>query len=120
MGEGYACSIGGKGGRGVTPQPAQRTKEHIEPIIWLLAFMVCFFAMLVIGISKWSPSDGQTFQVVSGMATTILGIFANRIMPNMLAGKKPDPPPGSTTIADVHQVTQTPPDPPPLPKDATP
>lgn len=96
----------------MTPQPSTPPPEKVEPIIWLLAFMVTFFALLVVAISKWSPSDGQVFQVVSGMATTILGIFANRIMPALSKKLPPEPPPpGSTMQTHVvaDQTVKTPP-----------
>lgn len=85
------------------PQPGQ-----IEPIIKWLFVLVLILVFTVIGISKWSPNDGQTFQVISGVLTTFAGVLAGRINP--VAAKKPDPPPGS--ITHTEQVTQTPPDPP--------
>lgn len=70
------------------PQPSPHP-EPIEPIIWLLAFLVVLFAFMVIGVSKWSPSDGQTFQVTSGVLTTVLGAFVGRIMPGTNIKKAP-------------------------------
>lgn len=67
------------------PEPAP---SKIEPIDRVLVGLIVFFTTSLIGISKWSPNDGQTFQVLSGALTTILGAFVGRMMPN----KKPQPP----------------------------
>lgn len=95
----------------MAPTPGQKTgPDPIEPIIWLLALMVVFFAVLVVLVAKWSPSDGQVFQVISGALATIIGIFANRIMP-----AKRDPttsvPPGTTITSHADQTVKTPEEP---------
>lgn len=83
-------------------------KQKVPPIIRLLTGLLVFLVIVCVLVSKWSPSDGQMFQVLAGVLTTTLGILANQIMPDT----KKNPPPGS--ITDVHQITQTPPE---LPKD---
>ena len=55
--------------------------QPIEPLIWLLTGLVVFLLLMVIAVSKWSPSDGQTFQVVSGTLMTFSGVLAGRISP---------------------------------------
>lgn len=86
--------------------PPHKT-EPIEPIIKLLTALVVFFILLLMVESRIAPNDGQTFQVISGVLATFSGVLAGRINP---MGKKPDqPPPGSTTITKVDQVTETPP-----------
>lgn len=51
----------------------------VEPVVWLLFFGTIFFAGLTILISKWSPNDGQTFQVVSNMAAGFFSCLMLRI-----------------------------------------
>lgn len=59
----------------------------IEPIIFLLAMMIVMFTCLLVVVEKWFNSDGQLFQVVSGMLTGLMGAFLMRIKP---PGKKED------------------------------
>ena len=77
---------------------------HVEPIIKWLFFMVIFLVFAMIGISKWSPNDGQTFQVLSTTLAGFAGALIGRINP---AAALKNMPPGSTT--HVEQVIQTPP-----------
>lgn len=60
----------------------------IEPGDKLLVALVVFFTLGMCVISKWSPNDGQTFQVLGGMATGSLAAFLTR-----MTGKKDQPPP---------------------------
>lgn len=60
----------------------------IDPILKLLAWGIVFFSVLVVVISKWSPTDGQTFQVISGVLLTLVGCFVGRIDPK---SKKEEP-----------------------------
>ena len=75
------------------PQPSAVSKmcDRIEPIVWLLAGMVIYFSLMLVGISKWSPNDGQTFQLLAGAMTTLLGALAMRIKPT--DQKPPENPP---------------------------
>jgi hypothetical protein len=55
--------------------------EPVTPLDKLLLGCVVFFAMVLVAISKWSPNDGQTFQVISGLVTGFAGAFLMRIKP---------------------------------------
>jgi hypothetical protein len=55
--------------------------ERIEPITLLMFAAVVFFTLLLIAVSKWSPEDGQTFQVISGLLTGFGGAFLGRVKP---------------------------------------
>ena len=70
----------------MSPLPADT--GHMEPVDKILAWFIVFFTVLLVGISKLSPSDGQTFQVLSGGLTTFVGAFVGRMVPN----KKTQPP----------------------------
>jgi hypothetical protein len=85
-------------------------QQRIPPIIKLLTGLLVFLVITCILVSKWSPNDGQMFQLLAGVLTTTLGILANQIMPD----PKKSPPPGSVT--DIHQITQTPPETPKEPR----
>jgi len=74
----------------MTPQPTNPQSEKVEPIVWLLAGLVIVFALFVIGISKWSPSDGQTFQVISNVLMAVVSLFGAKVAPQ-LAKKTPPP-----------------------------
>lgn len=67
-----------------------RFSEHIEPIMHLLFAAIVFFTLLLVAISKWSPNDGQTFQVISGLLTGFSGVFFGRLKPSSSEAKKPD------------------------------
>lgn len=59
----------------------QTISKNIEPIVFLLFGGIIFFTLLLVAISKWSPNDGQTFQVVSGLLTGFAGAFMMRVKP---------------------------------------
>ncbi len=84
------------------PEPAN-SPHKLEPIIWLLFGAVVFFSLMLVAISKWSPNDGQTFQVVSSLVTGFAGALMMRVKP-------PDTrlplPPGSTQVKETTSVTQ--------------
>ena len=63
---------------------------RLEPIDKLLFIAIFIFAIILIGISRWAPQDGQTFQVISGILTGFAGAFFARLSPNP---KKHDDPP---------------------------
>lgn len=56
--------------------------SHVDPIMWLLFAGIVFFTLLLVAISKWSPNDGQTFQVLSGLLTGFAGAFFGRMKPS--------------------------------------
>jgi len=59
----------------------ETTVRTLDGLDRLLAFLVVFFTVLMILISKWSPNDGQTFQVLSGGFTGCLGALLARMTP---------------------------------------
>ena len=64
--------------------------QKIDPVLKLLAWGILVFAGLVVAVSKWSPNDGQTFQVFSGVLLTLVGCFVGRIDPERKIKKQPD------------------------------
>lgn len=77
----------------MNPMPA-----NVEPMDKLLFFGIMLFVILLIGVSKWSPNDGQTFQVLSGCLTGFVGAFLGRMQPS---AKKTQPPDGVTTTQTI-------------------
>jgi hypothetical protein len=77
----------------VATTPAQQSApppphcERIEPVVWLLFGGTILFAAMIIGISKWSPNDGQTFQWL----TTVGGGFAGALWTKITGTRSPQP-----------------------------
>lgn len=71
----------------MTPQLPQM--RGLDPVDRVLVFLIILFALLVIAISKWSPNDGQTFQIIGTLCTGFAAAFLSRIKP---ADKKTDQP----------------------------
>lgn len=65
----------------MSEETKQTISKNIEPIVFLLFGGIIFFTLLLVAISKWSPNDGQTFQVVSGLLTGFAGAFMMRVKP---------------------------------------
>ena len=63
-----------------TARPPSRIRD-VEAVDKLLCGGIAFFTILLVAISKWSPNDGQTFQVVSGLLTGFSGAFFARMKP---------------------------------------
>ena len=85
--------------------PSPNWKE--DKVMLVLAFFTVFFTAVVLTVDFTRPSDGQVYQTF----VSLLAGFAGALTIHLKSGtEKPAPPPGSTTVADVHQVTQTPPD----------
>lgn len=53
----------------------------LEPVLVLLAALVVFFAVLLISCAHFFPTDGQTFQVISGLVTGFSGALLMRVKP---------------------------------------
>lgn len=68
----------------------------------VLCGFTVFFTFVTIGVVFWRPNDGQIYTVFSGLLTG----FAGALMMHLKGGEKP--PPGSTTVTQVEQVTKTP------------
>lgn len=56
-------------------------QDPLEPVLKLLAGLMIFFTAVLFVSEKFFPSDGQIFQVVSGLLTGISGAFLMRIKP---------------------------------------
>lgn len=77
--------------------------QKIEPIIYLLFGAVVFFSLMLVGISKWSPNDGQTFQCISTLVSGFAGALMMRVKP---PDTRQPLPPGSTQVKETTSVTQ--------------
>lgn len=67
----------------MTPSPP---KSSIDPVDRLLFTAILIFVALLVGVSKVSPNDGQTFQVLSSLLSGFAGAFLARITPNKKPG----------------------------------
>ena len=56
--------------------------SDLEAVDKLLFVGIVFFTIVMVGISKWSPNDGQTFQVLSGLLTGFGAAFFARMKPS--------------------------------------
>lgn len=71
--------------------------KQIDSILYLLAAMIVFFTALLFLSSIFLASDGQTFQVISGLLTGSMGAFLARVKPADPAL----PPPGSRSTVET-------------------
>jgi len=76
-----------------------------DKAIIVLSFFTLVFAGITLFIALYRPNDGTTFTAFMGLLTG----FAGAILKDLPGGKQA-PPPGSTTVTQVEQVTKTPPD----------
>lgn len=75
----------------MAPEPNPPTqRERIEPVVWLLFGGTVLFAAMLVVVSKWSPDDGQTFTVLSGLTTGFASALMIRV--KLPDGKKPEGP----------------------------
>ncbi len=74
--------------------------ERIEPIVWMLAALIIFFAVLMVGISRWAPNDGQTFQALVGLLTTFSGAFVMRVKPSGSLAQSQNPEGNGTALPE--------------------
>jgi hypothetical protein len=74
--------------------------DKISPVDKILCCGAIFFTVLLIMDSKWSPNDGQTFQVLSNLLSGCAAAFFARIKPT----EKALPP---ETRQETTQVTKT-------------
>jgi len=56
-------------------------QPRIEPIIYLLAGLLVFFTLCLFAAEHWFATDGQIFQVISGLLTGISGAMLMRVKP---------------------------------------
>jgi hypothetical protein len=71
--------------------------SRIDPVLRLLAGLIVFFTFVLIACDYGFKSEGQVFQVFSGVLTGLMGAFLARIKP---PAHDEVPPPGTsqTTI----------------------
>ena len=81
-------------------------KWRDEKTLIMLAAGTLFFTGVTLFVSYTRPNDGQLYTLFGTMVSGFSSALLLHLKPNTAP-----PPPGSTTVADVHQVTQTPPDP---------
>lgn len=62
-----------------TPPNPKPHRDPIESVVWLLFAGVFIAVGLAIGIAIWAPSDGQTFQLLSGVVSGFLGALLMRV-----------------------------------------
>ncbi len=60
--------------------PAAKS-EPLEPVLILLSGLMIFFTAMIFVAEHFFASDGQIFQVISGLLTGISGAFLMRIKP---------------------------------------
>jgi hypothetical protein len=63
--------------------------------------MILILLGCMIGISKWSPNDGQTFQSIAGLLSGFSGAFLGRMVPSKKAGS-------TSAGGDITNVSVTP------------
>ena len=66
--------------------------KQIDAVVYLLTFLVIFFTVLLLVCAQFLTSDGQTFQVISGALTGVLGALLMRVKPQ----EHKEPSPGSS------------------------
>lgn len=81
----------------------------IDPIVRLLSGLLVFLTLCLFASEVWFKTDGQFFQVVSGMATGVLGALLGIITGHAKAANQADP----DKVATISMSTPvTPPAPP--------
>ncbi len=71
----------------------------LEPVLYLLAFLVLVFTGCLFASEHWFPNDGQIFQVVSNLLSGFGGALLMRVKPAGKPGEDPVIPPPGTTVA---------------------
>jgi hypothetical protein len=57
-------------------------RERLDPVFLTLLAATVMFAVMAVAISKWSPNDGQTFQLICGLTTGFAGACLGRVKPS--------------------------------------
>lgn len=81
-------------------------REPLEPVLILLSGLMIFFTAMIFVAEHFFASDGQIFQVISGLLTGISGAFLMRIKPRGPA--TPDDP-HNTVVSSTTQTVSIPP-----------
>ncbi len=80
--------------------------KKVDPIIFLLIGLVILYTFFILWIAIWLKSDGQTFQIVSNLASGFAGALLMRINPTKVNADAVDA--SIKKITDTHTETQIP------------
>ena len=72
---------------------------RVDPVLLLLASVMCFLICIAVLISWLLPAKEQLFMLVAGLVTAASGSFFTRLDP------KPRPPDGQTSTTTTTQST---------------
>ena len=77
----------------------------IEPVLYLLTFLVLVFTCSLFASEHFFPNDGQIFQVVSNLLSGFGGALLMRVKPAAKATDDPVIPPPGTTLSSTASTT---------------
>lgn len=96
---------------------------RVEPVLKLLTCLLIFFTAILLYVAKYMDSDGQTFQVISGLLMGVAGALLGWIKPPAPGSVEPlpgtsrqvvttekavgIPPPSSTTVPSSIIITDS-------------
>lgn len=80
--------------------------KRIDPIIYLLTGLVLIYTVVILWTDLFLKSDGQTFQIVSNLASGFAGALLMRINPTKVNLDTLDA--SIKKVTDVHTETQSP------------
>lgn len=77
----------------------------VEPIVLLPFGAMVFFTGCLFAAEKWFNSDGQIFQVISGLLTGIAGAFLMRVKPSNAEKPPAIEDPARASVTTITQET---------------
>lgn len=80
---------------------------RVEPVLKLLTCLLIFFTAILLYVAKYMDSDGQTFQVISGLLMGVAGALLGWIKPP--APGSVEPLPGTSKQIVTVENSATPP-----------
>lgn len=75
----------------MTPAPAPAPLVTSSTDKYLLLATTIFFALVLIGIDKLFPNEGQVFQVIANLTSGFAGAFFHALSPSSNGSKSPAP-----------------------------
>ncbi len=60
--------------------------EPLDKVFLVLLGSTVLFALLTMGVARWTPNDGQTFQIFGGLTTGFAGATLGRVKPAQSGG----------------------------------
>jgi hypothetical protein len=81
------------------PQPTP-IPTKLDPVDRVLVALIVFFALVLVGLLKLAPANGQTFQVFCSALSTVLGAFVTRMIPSKRTTDNVTPPAASGGAAN--------------------